>query len=148
MVTPHIQEICTMCFLLNGRKRNESTEYSCGFFPRKIHTMAHGKPGKPGIDIEFNGVYIGYGNRIRVMFNNKSMWITEDGKAFIDQDSKANAQSIFGKNANPNIVVIEAKWAMAEILQDFKKEIDDALNKRGKYAVFPATKISSGTIVD
>ena len=92
--------------------------------------MAHGKAGKPGIDIEFNGVYIGYGNRIRIMFDNKEIWITEDGKAFIDKESKTNAQSIFGKNANPNIVVIEAKWALAEILKDFKAEIEDALTKR------------------
>lgn len=135
MVTQHIQEICNMCFLLNGRKRKESKEYSCGFFPKKVHTMAHGKPGKPGIDIEFNGVYIGYGNRIRVMFDNKEMWITEDGKEFIDKDSKTNAQSIFGKNANPGIVVIEAKWALAEILQDFKKEIDTALGRNSVCSV-------------
>ena len=129
MVTNHVQEICNMCFLLNGRKRNESTEYSCGFFPWKIHTMAHGKPGKPGIDIEFNSVYIGYGNRIRVMFNNKEIWITEDGKAFVNESSKKNAKSIFGTNANPSIIVIEVKWALAEILQDFKKEIDTALER-------------------
>ena len=143
MATNHIQEICTMCFLLNGRKRKESNEYSCGFFPKKVHTMAHGKPGKPGIDIEFNGVYVGgYGNRIRVMFNNKGIWITEDGKEFIDKESKTNAQSIFGKNANPSIIVIEAKWALAEILQDFKKQIDEALNSRKSYL-----KVTNGTIV-
>lgn len=125
----HIQEICNMCFLLNGRKRNESQEYSCGFSPKKVHTMAHGKPGKPGIDIEFNGVYIGYGNRIRVMFNNKGIWITEDGKEFVNKESKTNAQSIFGKNAYPAIIVIEAKWALAEILQEYRNEMNETLCK-------------------
>lgn len=142
MVTNHIQEICNMCFLLNGRKRKESNEYSCGFFPKKIRTMAHGKPGRPSIDIEFNGVYIGYGNRIRVMFDNKEMWITEDGKEFVNKESKTNAQSIFGTNANPRIIVIEAKWALAEILQDFKKQIDEALNSGKSYL-----KVTNGTIV-
>lgn len=142
MVTQHIQEICNMCFLLNGRKRKESTQYDCGFFPKKVHTMAHGKPGKPGIDIEFNGVYIDYNNRVRVMFNNKGIWITEDGKEFVNKESKTNAQSIFGTNANPGIIVIEAKWALAEILQDFKKQIDEALNSNKSYL-----KVTNGTIV-
>lgn len=130
MVTNHIVEICTMCFLLNGRNRRKSNEYSCGFFPKKIHTMAHGKAGKPGIDIEFNGIEVYPANRVRIVINSKSIWVSDDGKEFLDESSKTNARSIFGKNANPNIVMIEAKWALAEILKDFKAEIEDALAKR------------------
>ena len=118
-----------MCFLLNGRKRDKSTEYSCGFFPKKIHTMAHGKPGRPGIDIEFNGVSVHWDNNVCVTIDYKNIWIKEDGSEFVNADSTKNAKSIFGVKANPNIVMIEAKWALSEILQDFKKEIDTALER-------------------
>ena len=92
--------------------------------------MAHGKAGKPGIDIEFNGIEVYPANRVRIVINSKSIWVSDDGKEFLDESSKTNARSIFGKNANPNIVMIEAKWALAEILKDFKTEIEDALAKR------------------
>ena len=130
MVTNHIQEICKMCFLLNGRKREIVYTYDCGFCPKKIHTKAHGKPGNPGIDIEFNGVSVSNSDRIQIMFDNKDIFVTHDGSEFVDDESKKNAQSIFGKNANPNIIMGEAKWALAEILKEFKEEIENTLSKR------------------
>ena len=125
----HIQEISTLCFLLNGRKRDKSLEYSCGFFPKKINTIAHGRPSAPKIEIDFNGIEIGCHNSICIVIDSKSIFISADGKEFLDDTSKANAVSIFGRKAVPYIIITEAKWALCEILKEYREEVDGALAK-------------------
>lgn len=125
-----LDELVNLCFLLNGRKLDKRSGYSCGFFPHKVHTRAHGKAGQPGIDIDFNELQIGY-SWICVTFNNKPIYINKEMTDFATDDDRKNAQSIFGKNARASIIVTEAKWALCEILTEYRVQIEKAL--RGEF---------------
>lgn len=126
-----LEELITLCFLLNGRKRGNAMEgYNCGFFPHQVETRAHGKAGQPGIKIDFNSITFGY-NWICVTFNNKHIYINKELTDFYTDDGRKNAQSIFGKNARASIIVTEAKWALCEILTEYRVQIEKAL--RGEF---------------
>ena len=126
--TNKIDELLNLCFLLNGRKKDKANEgYDCGFFPKKISTRAHGQAGQPGIEIDFNGIDFGY-SWVCVTFNNKPIYIDRDGlDKFMTDDSVKNAKSIFGKNASASIIITEAKWALSEILTEYRDQINQAL---------------------
>ena len=133
IVTSRLLELAKLCFLLNGRKRG-SNEYDCGFFPHKVNTTAHGKAGAPKITIEFNGIAI-YHYYVIVEFNNKQIALNTELNAFYNDESRANAKSIFGKDAKAHIIAVETKWALAEILQEYRNEMNETLRKvtNGKY---------------
>ena len=133
IITSRLLELAKLCFLLNGRKRG-SNSYDCGFFPHKVNTTAHGKAGAPKITIEFNGITI-YPYYVMVEFNHKIIALNTELNAFYNNDSRANAKEIFGKDAKAHIIAIEAKWALAEILQEYRNEMNETLCKVtcGKY---------------
>ena len=131
MVTNRLEELDALCFLLNGRKRDKNISgYDCGFFPHQVETRAHGKAGQPAIKIDFNSISFGY-NWICVEFNNKNIYINRELTDFATDDGRKNAQSIFGKNAKASIIVTEAKWALSEILTEYRVQIEKAL--RGEF---------------
>lgn len=133
IVTSRLLELAKLCFLLNGRKRG-SNSYDCGFFPHKVNTTAHGKTGAPKITIEFNSITI-YPYYVIVEFNNKQIALNTELNAFYDNNSKANAKEIFGKDAKAYIIAVETKWALAEILQGYRNEMNETLCKvaNGKF---------------
>lgn len=129
----HYEKITAMCYLLNGRRNNESDykHFSTGYHPTTIETrMIDGKMRQ----VEFNGVDLIY-KALHVSFNGKTIHLrlVVNGKdwgndfEFWDDDEKKTAESIFGEGVSPVNVVIYTELALKNLCRNFSNEINETI---------------------
>ena len=129
----HYEKITDMCYLLNGRRNDESDRkhFSTGYHPNTIEIRTiDGKVHQ----VEFNGVHLCY-KTLHARFDGKTIYlgIVVEGKEwgndfeFWDDDAKKTAESIFGEGVSPVNVVIYTELALKDLCRNFSNEINETI---------------------
>lgn len=129
----HYEKITAMCFLLNGRRNNESDNkhFSTGYHPNTIDVRTiDGKLRQ----VEFNSVDIIY-KSLQVRFNGGqiALRINETGEnwgndfEYWDKDAKKTAEKIFGKGVSADSVVTYTEIALKDLCREFANEINETI---------------------
>lgn len=130
----HYEKLTTMCFLLNGRRNNESDykHFSAGYHPNTISVRTiDGKMRQ----VEFNSVDIIY-KSLQVRFNGEQIAlriIDENGEnwgndfEYWDKDAKRTAEKIFGKGVSADNIITYTETALKGLCREFANEISEMI---------------------
>ena len=129
----HYEKLTAMCYLLNGRRNNESDHkhFSTGYHPNTIDVRTiDGKLRQ----VEFNSVDIIY-KSLQVRFNGEqiALRIIVDGEnwgndfEYWDEDAKKIAESIFGEGVSAGSIVTYTESALKDLCREFANEINETI---------------------
>lgn len=127
MAELNYNRIARLCYLLNGRNVRESRSYSCGYNPHEMKVLSYTKSeGKR--TIKFNRVYL-INSELYVELDGKDIHIDLKTDKFTHEDSKKNAQKVFGKLIDATSVIYWTEKALKELVQDYIKQMQDTLTE-------------------
>lgn len=129
----HYEKLTAMCYLLNGRRNNESDNkhFSTGYHPNTIDIRKiDGKLRQ----VEFNSVDIVY-KTLYVKFAGKTitLGIVVNGNdwgnefEFWNEDAKRTAEKIFGKGVSAGSIVTYTETALKDLCREFANEINETI---------------------
>ena len=129
----HYEKLTAMCYLLNGRRNNESDKkhFSTGYHPNTIDIRTiDGKLHQ----VEFNSVDIIY-DALHARFDGKTIHlrIVVNGKdwgndfEFWDEDAKKTAESILGEGVSAGSIVTYTEMALKDLCRNFSNEINETI---------------------